>query len=83
MTVRKHPAKQHSLEENEELDEAWTIHNRKWYFYHKPNREIVPVKKKGINSKARKKLKEIYKEYNEQLPRKFRDNWSDVKLGIS
>lgn len=52
-----------------------------WYLYYKDkSRNIVPVKDIEKNRKAKIKLEEIYKNFKNKLPKKFRENWYKVKL---
>ena len=51
------------------------------YFYHKAKgRKIIPVNDKEKNGRAKQRLKEIFVKYKKNIPKRFIENWSKVKL---
>ena len=51
------------------------------YFYHKAEgRKIIPVNDKEKNDRAKQRLKEIFTRYKNNIPKRFIENWNNVKL---
>lgn len=55
--------------------------NNKWFFYYKDSkRNIVPVEDERKNNEAKIKIKEILKEFEQNLPQEFKNNIDKLKL---
>jgi len=51
-----------------------------YFYFRNKHRKIVPVNNIQLQKEAEKKLKNIYREFKQNIPKKFRDNWERVKL---
>ena len=52
-----------------------------YYFYCKnSSRNIVPVEDDYLQTKAKDLLKEIYVRFKNNIPKKFKENWDEVKI---
>lgn len=55
--------------------------DKNYYFYYKnSSRNIVPVEDEELNKLAKEKLELIYEECMEEIPKKYIENWGNVKL---
>ena len=50
------------------------------FYYKDKKKQIVPFPERSKHERARERLKELFSRFQNDLPRKFRDNWSHVKL---
>jgi len=50
------------------------------FYYKDKKKQIVPFPDKSKHERAKERLKELFSKFQDDLPRKFRDNWSNVKL---
>ena len=55
--------------------------NNDYYFYYKnKSRKIIPVECDELQKEAKNILNELFNEHIDKVPKKFRDNWDNVKL---
>jgi len=76
MANKKKLATQLTLDQIEYLEKL----DKYKFFYKSPKREIVPIEDLKLNLLAEEKLEYILKEYKDNIPSLFLDNWSRVKL---
>ncbi len=50
------------------------------FFYYKDKKKIVPFPDRSKHERAKERLKELFSKFHKDLPEKFKDNWSNVKL---
>jgi len=50
------------------------------FYYKDKKKQIVPFPDKSKHERAKERLKELFSKFQDDLPHKFRDNWSHVKL---
>jgi hypothetical protein len=65
----------------EDINHEQKIINKRYYFFKKVNRSIVPEEDVNINEIAKNKLKDIKKSVKKNsIPSRFSKNWKDVSL---
>jgi DNA modification methylase len=55
--------------------------DKETFFYFKDKRKkVMPSPDPSIHDRAKERLKEIFSKHHNDLPRRFKENWKDVKL---
>jgi len=50
------------------------------FYYKDQKRQVVPFSDRNKQERAKTRLAELFTEFKNELPEKFRENWKDVKL---